>query len=80
MSRPAMGGSHAVGECLDPSSLEGFYQLVLETGGAHLAACARRARPLGNPPRKPLPGQSLDPHSAIIPQSLPRRPEDERTA
>ena len=26
-----MGGSHAVGECLDPSSLEGFYQLVLET-------------------------------------------------
>lgn len=31
MSSPAMGGSHAVGECLDPSSLEGFYQLVLET-------------------------------------------------
>ena len=25
-----MGGSHAVGECLDPSSLEAFY-LVLET-------------------------------------------------
>lgn len=31
MSSPVMGGSHAVGECLDPSSLEGFYQLVLET-------------------------------------------------
>ena len=31
MSSPPMGGSHAVGECLDASALEAFYRLVLET-------------------------------------------------
>jgi len=31
MSSPPMGGSHAAGECLDPSSLAAFHQLVLET-------------------------------------------------
>ncbi len=31
MSSPAMGASHAVGECLVASSLPGFYQVTLET-------------------------------------------------
>lgn len=31
MSSPPMGGAHAVSECLDPSALEAFHQLVLET-------------------------------------------------
>jgi succinyl-diaminopimelate desuccinylase len=31
MSSPRMGGSHAEGECLDASSLEPYYRLVLET-------------------------------------------------
>jgi hypothetical protein len=31
MSSPSMGSAHAVGECLDSSSLDAYYQLCYET-------------------------------------------------
>lgn len=46
MSSPAMGGAHSEGECVDTRSLEGFYQLVLETARMDVPPAARDIRSL----------------------------------